>query len=36
MSNENIPVALGPEDVEKRVGTVYPEGMKGITAGRAK
>lgn len=36
MGNRNFPPAMGPDDVEKRVGTVYPEGMKGITEGRIK
>ncbi|RED48607.1 cupin domain-containing protein [Aestuariispira insulae] len=36
MGNRNFPPAMGPEDVEKRVGTVYPDGLKGITEGRIK
>ena len=36
MGNRNFPPAMGPEDVEKRTGTVYPDGMKEITAGRIK
>lgn len=36
MTDKVFPPAMTPDDVEKLTGTVYPDGVKGITAGRIK